>query len=125
MSEQWKKALDLYFSKWNEGFLTFDASPIKDFYHKDFIGFWGHSKLLVPDQYNKEYDVEEVLRGMPGAVKTFTPLHYSQRADNEVSVIGVLSATFEGKDYPSQCLYILRNTNDGWKILREYIELER
>lgn len=125
MKEQWKQDLDMYFSKWNEGFQTFDAAPIKAFYHDDFVGFWGHSQLLVPDQYGREYDVEEVLRGMPGAIKTFTPLHHSPRAENEIAVIGVLSAAFEGKEYPSQCIYILRNTNKGWKILREYIELER
>ena len=125
MTAQWKLALDLYFSKWNEGFKTFDAAPIKTFYHDDFIGFWGNSQLTVPDQYGRDYDVEQVLRGMPGAVKTFTPLHSSRRSDNEVAVIGVLSAAYEGNHYPSQCLYILRNTDDGWKILREYIELER
>lgn len=112
-------------SKWNEGFQTLDASPIKSFYHDDFIGFWGNSQLTVPDQYRKDYDVEEVLLSMPGAIKTFTALHFSNRSENEVAVIGVLSAEYKGNHYPSQCLYILRKMNDGWKILREYIELER
>jgi len=125
MEEQWKKDLTQYFSEWNKGFQTFNATAIKRFYHNDFIGFWGNSKLNIPDQYGKDYDIEEVLRDMPGAIKTFAPLHYSHRSDNEVAVIGVLSAEYEGNHYPSQCLYILRNTDDGWKILREYIELER
>lgn len=125
MKNSWQQDLDMYFSRWNEGFQTFDVAPIKAFYHEDFNGFWGNSQLLIPDQYGKDYDVEEVLRGMPGAVKMFTPLHFSNRAENEVAVIGVLTATFEGKKYPSQCLYILRHTAGGWKILREYIELER
>ena len=125
MIEQWKQDMDTYFGKWNEGFQTFDATPIKAFYHEDFIGFWGNSQLNVPDQYGRDYDVEAVLRDMPGAVKTFTPLHFSRRTENEVAVIGILSASFKGKEYPSQCLYILRHTEDGWKILREYIELER
>lgn len=124
MNEQWKHDLDVYFSKWNEGFKTFESGPIKSFYHDDFVGFWGNSKLSIPDQYGRDYDVEAVLKGMPGAVKTFNILHHAQRAENEVVVTGVLSAAYEGRIYPSQCLYVLRFCEDRWKIMREYIEIE-
>lgn len=121
----WQEQFNLYFSKWNEGFKTFDAAPIKMFYHEDFVGYWGNSKLTIPDQYDRNYNVEEVLQGMPGAIKTFTTLHSSHRAEDEVSVLGILTASYEGQEYPSHCLYILRKTNNHWKILREYIEIDR
>ncbi len=121
----WQEAFNLYFSKWNEGFITFNAAPIRTFYHDEFVGFWGNSQLTIPDHYDRYYNVEDVLRGMPGAVKTFSTLHFTNRSENEVSILGILTATYEGQDYPSNCLYILRNTDNGWKILREYIEIDR
>ena len=123
--QTWETDLHQYVEKWNEGFQTFDAAPIKAFYHDEFVGYWGNSKLVVPDQYDKHYDLEQTLRGMPGAVKEFNILHSAKRADNEVAVIGTWTAHFDGQNYPSQCIYIWRHTESGWKLLREYIELER
>ena len=125
MDNSWEQALNEYFAKWNEGFITFDPVPIKDFYHEEFLGFWGNSQLTVPEQYGKDYDLEVILRDMQGAVKTFKTLHYSERGKNEIAVIGIEVALFEGNQYPAQTMYIWRNTETGWKIMREYIELER
>ena len=125
MGTSWEQALNEYFAKWNEGFINFEPAPIKDFYHDEFIGFWGNSQLTVPEQYSKDYDLEVVLRSMPGAVKKFNTLHYSERGENEIAIIGIEIALFEGNHYPAQTMYIWRNTENGWKIMREYIELER
>ena len=126
MEKTIERVLDDYFTSWNEGFLSKSGDGIRRFMSKDFIGYWGHSKLEKPEEYYYDYDLEGVLVNEGNASKSFDILSVKERGDgHEMVVFGREVNTISGESFPAQCMFIWRKEQGDWKLLREYIELER
>lgn len=118
--------LNSYFAAWNEGFSTKDGELIRHFMSKDFVGYWAHSDISEPTPYYYDYDLDSVLKQMDNAHKSFELLSScSRNNDNEVIVLGKETNVINEVPYSAQCMFIWRNEDSEWKLLREYIELER
>lgn len=115
-----------YFKCWNEAFVSKDGEKLKNYMSKNFRGYWAHSNLEQPDQYDYTYDINGVLQQYNHAEKSFKPASISMRkAGEEFVVIGTETALIDGKAYPASCMFVWRKEGDSWKLLREYIELEK
>lgn len=121
-----EKLLEDYFNSWNEGFISKNGDGIRCFMSKDFIGYWGHSGLEKPQEYGYDYELDSVLVNEGNAHKSFELLSVTERRNKtEIIVFGREINTVNGQVFPAQCLFIWRKEETGWKLLREYIELER
>jgi ketosteroid isomerase-like protein len=121
-----QKVLTDYFKAWNEGFRSKEGDHIRRFMSKDFVGYWAHSGVTQPDPYFYNYDLNSVLKQMDHAEKTFEVRSLTERNEGrEVIVVGKETNTINGKPFTAQCMFVWRNEDDEWKLLREYIELER
>ena len=126
MEKTIERVLDDYFSSWNEGFISKSGDGIRRFMSKDFTGYWGHSKLEKPMEYYYDYNLEEVLVNEGNASKSFEILSVKERGfGHEMVIFGREVNTISGESFPAQCMFIWRKEQGDWKLLREYIELER
>ncbi|QED46572.1 nuclear transport factor 2 family protein [Cytobacillus dafuensis] len=124
--EHLDKVLDDYFQCWNEAFLSKNGDKLRNYMSKSFVGYWANSNLELPDQYDNTYDIEAVLKQYDNAEKSFEPVSISMRKDGEeFVVIGTETAVIDGKAYPAKCMFVWRREENEWKLLREYIELEK
>ncbi|ANC77495.1 DUF4440 domain-containing protein [Fictibacillus phosphorivorans] len=121
-----QKVLTNYFQAWNKGFISKDGDHIKTFMSERFVGYWAHSEVTQPDPYFYDYDLNSVLKQMDHAEKTFEVRSLTERDEGrEVIVVGKETNTINGKPFTAQCMFVWRKEKDEWKLLREYIELER
>ncbi|WP_026691071.1 nuclear transport factor 2 family protein [Alteribacter aurantiacus] len=124
--ENIQHAIDGYFTAWNEAFKSKDADLIRNYMSKEFIGYWAHSGLKEPDSYGYEYDLEAVLKQMGDAEKSFEPQSTTKRKNGqEYLVLGRETSLINGEEYSAQCMFVWRKENGDWRLIREYIELER
>lgn len=118
--------LNDYFKVWNAGFISKNADGIRSYMSKDFVGYWAHSKIEQPDPYYYDYDLTSVLQHMDHAEKSFEAVSITSRNNgNEYLVLGRETNTINGDPYTAQCMFVWRKEGHEWKLLREYIELER
>lgn len=121
-----KEVLHDYFQAWNEGFKSKEGDHIRGFMSEHFVGYWAHSNVTQPDPYFYNYDLNQVLKQMDHAEKTFDVCSLSERNEGrEVIVVGKETNTISGKPFTAQCMFVWRKEKDEWKLVREYIELER
>jgi len=121
-----QEVLKKYFMSWNEGFRTKDEAGIKSYMSKDFVGYWSHSGIQEPDPYYYDYDLNSVLKQMDNAEKSFDVATISKRNNGkEALVLGRETNVINRKAYTAQSMLVWRNEEGGWKLLREYIELEK
>jgi ketosteroid isomerase-like protein len=114
------------FRAWDSAFITKDPSEIKSFMSVKFVGYWAHSGLESPEQYDFHYDLLSVLKQYQDATKKFVIESISSRKNGqEYIVMGSETAVISGAEYSAKCMLIWREENDEWKLVREYIELER
>ncbi|MFC0189496.1 DUF4440 domain-containing protein [Fictibacillus aquaticus] len=124
--KQIEEVLEDYFKSWNEGFISKNSDKIKSFMSDDFTGYWAHSDIERPDPYGYDYDLYAVLKQMDDAEKSFEILSITERKNGEeVIVFGRETNVIKGTPYAAQCMFVWRKENSEWKLLREYIELER
>lgn len=124
--EEIKKVLEDYFHVWNIALESKDGNEIRSFMSKDFIGYWCHSGLNKPDQYGYEYDIDGVLQQYEQAEKSFEPYSLTERKNGEeYLILGREVNKINGEPFPAQCMFIWRKEDEKWKLIREYIELER
>ncbi|MBM7095106.1 nuclear transport factor 2 family protein [Bacillus sp. H-16] len=124
--EEIQGVLDEYFSAWNEGFKSKDGEGIRGFMSRDFAGYWAHSEIKKPDSYGYDYDLDAVLRQMDDARKSFETVSITTRKEGvECLVLGRETNLIQGVPYSAECMFVWRKEQDGWKLVREYIELER
>ncbi|WP_144510812.1 nuclear transport factor 2 family protein [Bacillus sp. FJAT-22090] len=118
--------LKKYFQAWNNGLISKDGDEIRRFMSKNFVGYWAHSNMEKPDEYGYDYDLDGVLQQYGQAEKSFVPVSIVERKNRkECLVLGRETNVIEGKPYTAQCMFVWRDEEEGWKLLREYIELER
>ncbi|MCA1319360.1 nuclear transport factor 2 family protein [Bacillus tianshenii] len=121
-----KDVVEEYFSAWDRAFITKDPSEIKSFMSEKFVGYWAHSGLDRPQEYDYHYDLVSVLNQYQDATKNFKVESISPRKNGqEYIVMGCETAVISGAEYPAKCIFIWREENHEWKLIREYIELER
>ena len=121
-----KELLNSYFRAWNDGFVSKNSDKIRDYMSKSFVGYWAHSNIEQPDPYYYDYDLNSVLRQMDNAEKSFEIVSITKRKNgNEYLVLGRETNLINGAPYYAQCMFVWRKERDVWKLLREYIELER
>ncbi|SFK32775.1 protein of unknown function [Halobacillus dabanensis] len=121
-----EEVLDEYFDKWNQGFTTKSADGIRSFMSREFVGYWSHSGIVEPDPYYYDYDLEAVLKQMDHAEKSFEAVSINPRKEGEeFLVLGKETNHINGKPFTAQCMFVWRYEGDGWKLLKEYIELEK
>lgn len=124
--EHIKGVLKDYFKCWDKAFISKDGEKIKSYMSKDFKGYWAHSGLEEPDQYDYNYDLNGVLQQYDKAEKSFEPASISIRKNGEqFVVIGTETALINGEAFSATCMFVWRKEEDKWKLLREYIELEK
>jgi len=115
-----------YFKAWNQGFISKNGGGIREHMSKQFVGYWAHSSIDQPDPYYYDYDLDNVLTQMDHAEKSFEALSITERSKgNECLVIGKETNVISGVPYSAQCMFVWRKEDNEWKLLREYIELER
>ncbi|MCJ8007044.1 nuclear transport factor 2 family protein [Lederbergia wuyishanensis] len=115
-----------YFKAWNKGFITKNGYEIRRFMSKQFVGFWAQSNIIQPDPYYHDYDLDGVLKQMDHAEKSFEAVSITERNNGEEClVLGKETNVISGLPYTAQCMFVWRKENNEWKLLREYIELER
>ena len=115
-----------YFKSWNEGFISKNGDKIRSYMSKNFVGYWAHSNLEQPEVYDHNYDINEVLKQTDNAEKSFETLSITNRKNGlEFLVLGKETNLINGEPYTAQCMFVWRNEENKWKLLREYIELER
>ena len=118
--------LDDYFKSWNEGFISKNGDKIRHFMSKNFVGSWAHSNIDQPDVYYYNYDLNNVLKQMDHAEKSFEIASITNRKNGlEFLISGKETALINGEPYTAQCMFVWRKEVNEWKLLREYIELER
>ena len=118
--------LDTYFKSWNEGFISKNGGAIRQHMSEQFIGYWAHSNLEIPEVYHYDYDLDSVLASEEGAQKNFTATAVAERKDgSELIITGREQNIIKGQFFYAQCMFIWRKEDSRWKLLREYIELER
>ncbi|MDN4607686.1 nuclear transport factor 2 family protein [Sporosarcina highlanderae] len=124
--EKIQEVLDEYFKAWNAGFISKNGDGIRQLMSENFVGYWAHSTIIQPDPYYYDYDLNGVLKEMDHAEKSLRILSIAERNDgNEVVVIGRETNVIGGEPYHAQCMFVWRKEEQQWKLLREYIELER
>lgn len=124
--EKIQEVLDGYFKAWNDGFVSKSGNEIREYMSKVFVGYWAHSHLDQPDQYHYDYDLDGVLQQYGNAHKSFEPLSITERRNgDEYLVVGRETNMINGEPYRAQCMFVWRKESDNWKLVREYIELER
>jgi hypothetical protein len=118
--------LNSYFRAWNEGFISKNGEGIREYMSERFVGYWAHSNIDKPDPYFYDYDLNNVLRQMDNAEKSFEAVSITERKNgDEFLVLGRETNLINGEPYNAQCMFVWRKENKQWKLLREYIELER
>ncbi|WP_246247626.1 nuclear transport factor 2 family protein [Piscibacillus halophilus] len=119
-----EQVLNDYFNAWNQAFKSNDSGLIRSKMSEQFVGFWAHSSLEVPQQYDYHYDLDQVLKqyNQADVEKSFEIESITKRT-NDVLVIGTETNKINGKPHPAKAIFIWRKENDDWKLLREYIEL--
>lgn len=121
-----QNVLDNYFQSWNEGFISKNGDEIRSYMSEKFVGYWAHSNLDKPDVYFYDYDLNNVLKQMDHAEKSFEILSITKRKNGlEFLVTGKETNLINGEPFTAQCMFVWRKEGDEWKLLREYIELER
>ena len=121
-----EEILNSYFKAWNDGFVSKNSEGIRDYMSTSFVGYWAHSNIEKPDAYYYDYDLDNVLRQMENAEKSFETVSVTKRKNgNEFLVLGRETNLINGVPYYAQCMFVWRKESKGWKLLREYIELER
>lgn len=121
-----KEVLDGYFKSWNDGFKSKDGDGIRNHMSTKFNGYWAHSNLDKPDQYGYDYDINSALRQYGNAEKSFDIYSITERKNgDEFLVVGRETNMINGEPYRAQCIFIWTKEENEWKLLREYIELER
>jgi hypothetical protein len=124
--EHIEKVINDYFRAWNEAFINKNGDAIRSFMSKEFTGYWAHSDIDRPDPYYYHYDLNAVLKQMDDAKKSFEVMSITERKNGEeVIVLGRETNVIKGTPYAAQCMFVWRKETSGWKLLREYIELER
>ncbi|MFG6113738.1 nuclear transport factor 2 family protein [Halobacillus sp. MO56] len=125
--EKIEAVLKDYFQAWNEGFVSKSGKTIRKFMSRNFVGYWAHSNLEQPDQYKyDEYDLDAVLQQYGDAEKSFEAASITERhKGKEYLVLGREINRINGDPYPAQCMFVWRKEGGEWKLVREYIELER
>lgn len=118
--------LNSYFTAWNEGFISKNGNGIRNYMSENFVGYWAHSNIDKPDPYYYNYDLDSVLKKMDNAEKSFKAVSITERKNgNEFLVLGRETNLINGEPYRAQCMFVWRKEENEWKLLREYIELER
>jgi len=121
-----KEILNDYFNAWNEGFTSKNGDRIRAYMSKSFVGYWAHSNIDKPDPYYYNYDLNTVLRQMDNAEKSFEVFSIIERKNGEeYLILGRETNLIKGEPFTAQCMFVWRNEDNKWKLLREYIELER
>lgn len=121
-----KKVLDGYFTAWNDCLVSKNGEQIRNYMSNSFVGYWAHSNIDQPDQYYYDYDLNSVLKEMDNANKSFEAVSITERRNGEeYLVLGRETNLINGEPYSAQCMFVWRKENNEWKLLREYIELER
>jgi hypothetical protein len=121
-----KNVVQDYFKKWNEAFVTKNPGGIRNYMSNDFVGYWAHSGIQEPDPYYYNYDLKSVLQQMDKAEKSFEVASIAERKNGEeMLVLGRETNVINGEPYTAQCMFVWRKEANEWKLLREYIELER
>lgn len=124
--ENIKQILNDYFDAWNKGFISKNGEEIRNFMSKNFVGYWANSNIEKPDPYYYEYDLDSVLKQMDNAEKSFKYVSIIERKNGEEFLIsGRETNTINGEHFTAQCMFVWRKEDNEWKLLREYIELER
>ncbi|RXJ04526.1 nuclear transport factor 2 family protein [Anaerobacillus alkaliphilus] len=124
--EQIKQVLKEYFEAWNKGFISKDGEGIRAFMSESLVGHWAHSNLEKPDNYYYDYDLHSVLVQMDDAEKSFETLSITERKNGyEYVILGRETNVIKGEPFRAQCMFVWRKEDAGWKLVREYIELER
>ncbi|MFT4414300.1 nuclear transport factor 2 family protein [Fredinandcohnia humi] len=124
--EELKSFLDIYFKAWNKGFSSKNGDEIRNLMSKSFVGYWAHSGLDIPDQYDYHYDLAGVLSQYGNAHKSFKVENTSLRKNGEEYVVtGTETNTIDGIPHPAKCMFVIRKEDTDWKLVREYIELEK
>ena len=77
--ENIQDVLDAYFKSWNEGFISKNGDKIRSYMSKNFVGYWAHSNIDQPDVYYYNYDLNNVLKQMDHAEKSFEILSITNR----------------------------------------------
>ena len=118
--------LNRYFKAWNDGFVSKKSDGIREYMSKRFVGYWAHSNIEQPEPYYYDYDLNSVLREMDHAEKSFEMVSITKRKNgNEYVVLGRETNLINGSPYYAQCMFVWRKESNEWKLLREYIELEK
>ncbi|MGM0844930.1 MAG: DUF4440 domain-containing protein [Bacillota bacterium] len=121
-----KKILNEYFQAWNKGFTSKNGDEIRNYMSKSFVGYWANSNIEKPDPYYYEYDLNSVLKQMDDAEKSFNDVSIIERKNgDEFLISGRETNLINGEPYTAQCMFVWRKEENEWKLLREYIELER
>ncbi|MFC4559268.1 DUF4440 domain-containing protein [Virgibacillus kekensis] len=115
-----------YFDAWNKGLITKNSDGIREYMSRDFVGYWANSDINEPDPYYYDYDITSSLKQMDNAKKSFEPFSITERnKGKEILILGKETNLINGEPYTAQCMFIWREESGQWKLLREYIELER
>lgn len=125
MEEIMKVIID-YFEAWTEASKRKDATKIRELMSRDFQGYWSHAGLTKPDNYGYNYDIEGVLVHEGPFEKKFEVQSLVERHQgNQYIAMGRETNIINGQAHYAQCMFIWRKEQGEWKLLREYIELEK
>ncbi|MFC0522895.1 DUF4440 domain-containing protein [Pontibacillus salicampi] len=117
--------LNDYFNAWNQALQTKDGEFIRQYMSRSFVGYWAYSEVREPDPYYYDYDLHLVLKQMNDAEKSFHPLSIVERkGGQEAIVVGRETNVIKGEPFSAHCMFIWGREDEGWKLQREYIELE-
>ncbi|WP_367037381.1 hypothetical protein [Rossellomorea marisflavi] len=114
-----------YFVEWSKGYASKRSEGIRAFFSKSFTGYWAKAGLESIEPYGHNYGLDDVLRQIDRGEKQFHLTSLVERGGGEVLLTGRETNMIQGKAYSAQCLLVWRLEDDGWKLLREHIELER
>ncbi|KIL35038.1 hypothetical protein SD71_15350 [Cohnella kolymensis] len=121
-----QEVLEGYFKCWNEAFISKNGDEIRNFMSKNFVGYWAHSNIDKPEQYDYNYDINNVLKQYDDAEKSFEPVSITKRKDGEdFLVVGTETNKINNIPHTAKCMFVWRRESGEWKLLREYIELEK
>ncbi|TLS36908.1 nuclear transport factor 2 family protein [Pseudalkalibacillus caeni] len=124
--EDFKEILNDYYNAWNQAFKSKDEKAIRAFMSKHFVGYWGRSGMESPYTYDYNYDIKSVLNQYDNAVKSIESEAIKYRKEGEEIVVnGTETNLINGTTNHAVCMLVWRKEGDEWKILREYIELEK
>ncbi|MGM7683236.1 DUF4440 domain-containing protein [Cytobacillus sp. Hm23] len=122
-----QEVLDRYYKSWNEGFKSKNGDDIRKYMSKSFIGFWAHSNLNHPEQYDYNYDINAVLQQYDENTEmTLEPLSITERNNGDEHIIlGTKISIINGTPAYAKCMFIWKREENNWKLLREFIEIEK